>query len=87
MKKDRQYKIDLIKGLMTGARSVNEVDSPEFVVLFPASPPPAGVKTPPPPGADYFELLTKSYLSEKELSELRTKYPAVTSIYINYDPV
>lgn len=87
MKKDRQYNIELIKGVMNGTRSINEIEGPEFLVLFPASPPPAGVKIPPPPGADYFELLTKSYLSEKELSELRTKYPTVTSIYINYDPV
>jgi hypothetical protein len=86
MKKDRTYKLELLKGLMSGTRSIDEMDAPEFMVLFPAEPPPPGARITPPKNAKYYDLLTERYITDKEYNRLRIKFNGLKCIFITYDP-
>lgn len=87
MKDTRDSKLELIRGLMTGRRSTNEINGPEFVVLFPAFPTPECVRAGavPPHGAKYVDMMTGEYLTGTDLDAMCTKYPGLKCILIRYD--
>lgn len=88
MQKDRTYKVELLKGLLAGTRTIDDINAPNYFVLFPALPTPPCTKDniSPPLDAKFYDLISERYITEKEHSNLRNKYNGDKFIYITYDP-
>ena len=86
MNTDRQSKIDFIKGLLNGTRTIDEIHEPRFRVLesvrgFDRT----VLGLPVPTGSDYHDERTKEFFSEEDVRDYKARHPFVQLIMVNWD--